>query len=307
MQDLFQSETHRVFRNQNGGIDTVLTGERMVLETSVGKMIPRYTVDDESRKKEAPVKFYRTGELKSLPLEEATEIVTSLGMIKAELLTFYQNGALRRLFPLNGKITGYWTEENEYTLAETLEIPTPIGPLSVKPIYLQFFENGELESVGFWPKERVSINSSVGKVKIRKGISFYRNGNLRGFEPAQEIQVESPIGLIKVFDPDPQGLHAESNAVDFYENGEIKSLTTSSTQVSVEIDKGEKEIFAPTLVSSYCNESAFFVSPMKIQFAADSVSFQSSDNPGKALLLSSRFETSDFIPEKPIAGIACEE
>jgi len=305
MQSLFQSEKHFKLFNEKGGIDTVLPGEKVVLETSLGQLIPRYTVDELSRKKEAPVKFYKSGELRSLPLEEFTEIPTSVGTVKAELITFYKSGAMRRLFPLNGKISGYWTEENEYKLAESLEIPTPLGTLSVKPIYLQFFESGELESILFWPDEKINILTSFGEVLIRKGISFHKNGNIKAFEPAREIEVISPIGSLKVYDPDPEGLFAESSAIQLYENGEIQSITTSSSQIEVMDENGETQIYAPTMVSSYCNESMYFVSPMRILFEQDNITFIHSSQKQQRILRTMEFRVSEFIPEQPIAGIAC--
>lgn len=305
MQSQFLSKTHSVLRNPDGSIDTVLPGERVVLETSVGTLIPRYTIDEESRKKEAPVKFYKSGELRSLPLEEFTEIETSVGKIQAELLTFYKSGALRRLFPLNGKITGYWTEENEYELAETLEIPTSLGNFSVKPIFLQFFETGELESILFWPKEKVSILTSMGEIEIRKGISFHKNGTIKAFEPVREIEVTSPIGSLKAYDPDPEGLFAKSSAIQFYENGDIESITTPSSQVEVRNKQGEVQMFAPSMISSYCNESMFFVSPMRILFEKEAVTFIDKSGSGSRISKDWNYQVSDFIPENPIAGIAC--
>ena len=79
MQQKFNSDSHLISRNKNGNIDTVLVGKKVILETSIGNLIPRYTLDgDAGRKKEAPVKFYKTGELKSLPLEKFSEIPTSV-------------------------------------------------------------------------------------------------------------------------------------------------------------------------------------------------------------------------------------
>lgn len=110
MQNKFSSDRHRISRNRHGNIDTVNVGEKIILETSVGNLVPRYTLDEQSRKKESPVRFYKTGQLKSVPLEEPTDIATPVGMIQAELVTFYKSGALWRIFPLDGRISGYWTQ-----------------------------------------------------------------------------------------------------------------------------------------------------------------------------------------------------
>jgi hypothetical protein len=306
IQQQFNSDSHLLSRNKNGNIDTVLVGEKIILETSVGNMVPRYTQDDKGRKKEAPLKFYKTGELKSMPLEDPTEIPTSVGIIKSELLIFYKDGALWRTFPLNGQVSGFWTEEHEYKMAETIEIPTSLGTIKVKPIYLQFYETGELESILFWPKERVKIDSSVGEVLIHKGICFHKNGNVKGFEPIKEISIESPIGAIKVFDPDPNGIHAESHSLNFYEDGAIQSVITSSNRITVMKDGAEYKRFSPKIVTSYCNENAFFISPLKIVFEEDSLSFINDNEPVNNLPKSLQYNVSDYVPYKPISCVECE-
>lgn len=297
------SDSHIISRSRNGNMETIMFREKENIETSAGTLIPRYSMDEHSRKKEAPVKLYKNEQLKSVPLEEATEIISPIGNFKAELVTFYKSGALRRLFPLNGKLSGYWTESNEYKLAENVTIPGPIGDISVKPIYIQFFESGELQSIVFWPQEKIVIDSPVGKIKIRKGISFYKNGSIEGFEPANPIQVKSPIGIIKVFDPDPNGLNAENNSLGFYENGDIQSITTSKTRVTIMKDGEPCKTFSPEIIPSYCDESAFFLSPLKIIFEQRDIIFINNNAIGNRFPKTCQFIVSDFEPDKPIAEI----
>jgi hypothetical protein len=305
MQQQFITGSHFVTKNRDGNIDTVLAGEKIVLETSVGAMVPRYTIGDSGRKKEAPVKFYKTGQLKSLPLEERTNIETSVGTVKSELLLFYQSGALWRTFPLNGQVSGFWTEENEFGLAQAIDIPTSIGAIKVKPIYLQFYETGELESILFWPSEQITINSHLGEIQVRKGICFHKNGALKGFEPAGEIMVKSPIGHIKAYDPDPSGIHAESHSVNFYEDGSIHSLATAANRIEATDSGQQTKSFAPKTVSSYCKEDAFFVTPLKITFGGETISFANKNEPSVSLSRALAYEVADYIPEKPISKVGC--
>lgn len=305
MQEKFNSEKHLVSWNENGTIDTVMAQEKVILETSVGDLVPRYNLDEQNRKKRSPVKFYKSGELKSLPLEDPTIITTSLGDIKCELVTFYRSGSVWRVFPLDGKITGFWTEENEYKLAEPLEIPTSQGTIAVKPIYLQFYETGELESILFWSKEQVDIVSPVGNVPIRKGICFYKSGKIKGFEPAKEISIETPLGKLNAFDPDPNGMQAEKHSLTFYEDGSMQNVMTPSSQIKV-IQDGKDTIFSPTVVHSYCNEGAFFISPLRISFTEDTVTFSNDGKPAVTVARSSQFTTSAFIPLQTISCVGCE-
>ncbi len=305
VQEQFHSDKHLISRNKNGNIDTVLVGEKVVLETSVGNLIPRYTLDDSGRKKEAPIKFFKTGELKSLPLEEATEIKTPVGNIKSELLIFYKSGALWRTFPLNGQVSGFWTEENEFELAKTLEIPSSVGTIKVKPIYLQFYKTGELESILFWPGEQIKINTTLGEIIIHKGICFHRNGNIKGFEPLEEITVETPIGKIKAFDRDPNGIHAESHAINLYEDGSVESITTSSNEITVMENGAEVQKFGPQLKSSYCKEDAFFISPLKVIFEKDTITFAHDMEPEQKMSGNLEFQINEFITTKPTCGFSC--
>lgn len=304
VQKEFNSDKNLISWNKNGNIDTVLVGEKVILETSLGNFIPRYTLDNSGRIKEAPVKFYKTGDLKSLPLEEATEIRTSIGTIKSELLIFYKSGALWRTFPLNGQVSGFWTEENEFELAETLEIPTSVGTLKVKPIYLQFYETGELESILFWPSERISIHTNSGETLIRKGICFHKNGKIKGFEPIEEITMETPIGSIKVYDRDPNGMHAESHAINFNEDGTIESLITSSNTITIS-NGNEEQTFSPKLISSYCKEDVFIISPLKITFEENNISFANDNEPAISVPKTLPYKIADYIPDKPVSGFGC--
>jgi hypothetical protein len=306
MQQKFNSDSHLISRNKNGNIDTVLVGEKLILETSVGELIPRYKLDDGTgRKKEAPVKFYKTGELKSLPLEKSSEILTTLGSMKSELVIFHRNGALWRTFPLNGQVTGFWTEENEFELAETISIPTSLGVIKVKPIYLQFYETGELESILFWPSEQIKIDTEIGEMLIHKGISFHKNGRIKGFEPIKEISIESPIGKLNVYDPDPNGIQAENHSINFYEDGSIHSVITSSNKVSAIKDGAEFKSFSPKMIASYCNENAFFISPLKITFESDSLSFNNINESNETLSKNLQYQITDFVPDEPVSEFGC--
>lgn len=306
MEQIFNPDKNLILKYQNGNIDTILVQEKVILETSVGKLVPRYTLDDDAgRKKEAPVKFYKLGGVKSLPLEEATPIPTALGTISAELVTFYKSGALRRVFPLNGQVTGFWTEANELELAPMTDIKTSVGSIAVKPIYFQFYETGELESILFWPKEKADIKTAIGDIKIHKGICFHKNGAVKGFEPVGEITVETPLGSLKVYDPDPNGMQAENHSISFDENMAVESVITSSSQIIAYKDGIEYKRCSPKLVTSYCNDDAFFTSPLKIVFGSDSISFNNINEPAESLPRDLDYKIADFLPFALASSVGC--
>ena len=252
-------------------IQLVLNQDKTEIETSVGKLVPIFSFDPDGRKKEAAPAYYASGEIKSVPLEEATLINTSIGVLPAELVTFYKNGKLRRLFPLNGRINAYWTEADEYSLAETFDISAPSGKISVKPIYLQFYETGELHSICFWPGERIKLETPAGLIDARKGVSFHINGRIACCEPSYETLIKTPIGNILAYDPDPEGISASDGALCFDSNGRISSLLTIKNCIVFGNGRPGERVYSPKVVQSYCDESASTVVPMRIEFYENSV------------------------------------
>ena len=277
--------------------------ERMDILTSVGRLVPSYTYIEDGRKKEAPVCFYSSGALKSLPLEDATEIQTEAGNFRAELVTFYKNGNLKRLFPLNGRISAYWTEADEYGLAETLDIDTPAGNVRVKPIYLQFFETGELESIGFWPGETAEVDTPAGRLQLRKGVTFHRNGTVASCEPAVETEIETPLGNILAFDPDPDGIKAESRTLSFDSRGSLTTIATVSNRISVNRGCECEQVFSPAVISSYCDENSFTVKPLLIGFSETGITFSSAGKFLGCIGSGSTAAAEPFVHKLPAASV----
>lgn len=291
------------YSNIHGVLEAVQPLEKVAIKTKIGSLIPIYKVEDQGRKRLTPVKIDTCGKVKSLQLQEATTITTTVGDLSAEFVTFYQSGNVRRLFPLNGKLSGYWSEENEYNIAKTINIPTSIGTIKVKPIYVHFYESGELKSITFWPKERVEIDSPIGLVKIKTGISFYKLGQIKSFEPDSPITIKSPIGNIEAYDPDPVGINGEKNSLTFRENGDIETISTIHTGITV-IDKYKiQNTFSPYLQSSRCSDSILEIKPLIIEFRNKEVIFKHGFKTIGNTTLSSiyalnKFEVDESVTEK---------
>ena len=301
---LFQSIQHTRDLGDDGAVESVQPLEPIQIETALGPLVPIHHVEDHGRKKLTPVKLHKNGRVKSMSLQDATLVRTPLGDIPAELVTFYESGAARRVFPLNGKLSGYWTEQNEYKLARTLSIPTPIGVLAVKPLYIQFYETGELKSILMWPKEKVIIDTPVGKMKIRKGVSFHRNGALASCEPDTPVPIETPLGTIEAHDPDPDGL-TEHMSLQFTDTGGLAGLSTTRTVVN-SVDGGRNYSFAPAVRRSMCSDNAFTVSPLKIAFRDDVYAFRNGRIPIGEVSALADFSLASFQTDKTLAGAKCE-
>ena len=300
----FDFGKHTLYSDNDGLVYAVQPCEKMEIETTVGRLVPIFQVEDHGRKKLTPIKLYKSGSIKSMSLQEAAVVDTSVGQISIELITFYESGAMRRVFPLNGKLSGYWTETNEYKLAEALSIPTSVGTILVKPIYLQFYETGELQSISFWPVEKVTIETPAGKMRIKNGVSFFKSGSLASCEPDAPVLVETPLGTVEAHDPDPNGMMGESNSLSFTEQGKLAGLSTIKTVVN-SVDGDHDWSFSPAVERSMCSDTAFTIRPLSIAFQNDFYFFRNGMKPRKAVSASASFSLAPFHTDKVLESVHC--
>ncbi|MEI6891668.1 MAG: hypothetical protein V5783_05795 [Pontiella sp.] len=248
-------------------------------ETPYGTLIPQYEVEDLGRKEHKYVLFHPNGTVRKVPLQDALDIETKYGTLSAEMVLFYNNGALKKLFPLTGKLSGYWTEKNEYGLAKNLSLALPSGDITAKIISLGFLKSGNIQSITLWPGEIISVQTAAGLIETRTGIAFYENGNVKSLEPLHPTAVKTAIGTVEAFDNDPDGISGDLNSLNFDLEGTISSLYTTSSQVTVTIDSETEKNYQPTEKESLCSESVKVSVPLMIEFLGDQVRFnQSSDD-----------------------------
>lgn len=248
------------------------------LQTPYGIFIPQYDDSSERRKLISSLSFYDNGNLKRIALQDKTYVNTSLGTLPAELITFYEDESIKRIFNLNGKITGYWSEEDEYSLAENIEFNLSIGKFNLKTIGVHFYEDKTLKSITLWPKDIVHIISPIGKVTARIGLSFYSNGNLKSFEPYKPITIETKIGNIVAYDVNPIGIHGDSNSVKFSIDGQIESLITSTDKIKVINKNGQIKVYKPQLRQSLLDEEKMDIVPLSIEFYNNKIFFNNSND-----------------------------
>ncbi len=248
------------------------------IETPYGTLRPQYEVEDMGRKEHKCIVFHPNGTVRKVPLQDKQDIETNYGSITSEMLLFYDNGALKKLFPLTGKLSGYWTEEKEYALAEDLNMTLPSGEITAKMISLGFFKSGNIRSLTLWPGESVSMNTAAGNIKIRTGISFYEDGNIRSLEPLFPTPVETSIGTLEAFDNDPDGISGDINSLCFDQSGKVSALCTTSNRVIVTIDSDTQKTYEPMVKESLCSESVKVAVPLNIEFIGDKVRFNKSNH-----------------------------
>lgn len=252
-------------------IKDCIINERIELHTPLGILTPQYEHAEMRRKHTCSISFFPNGKISRIALNEQKSVETSMGRLPAELITFYENGSIKRLFPLNGQISGYWDEDNEYNLAEELCFDFSFGSFKTKIIAIAFYENGAVRSLTLWPKERIKINTPMGEQQVRIGFSLYSNGSIKSFEPAKPINVITQIGLINAFDINAIGISGDQNSLSFHEDGSIKSLTTSSTKVIVS-GHNISRVYSPIHMNGPVDNELFF-RPLKIDFEREKICF----------------------------------
>lgn len=218
----------------DGSPAEVLLEERVELSTPAGVLVPQYEPEDPRRQRVQPVELHPGGGLKAVSLQEKAVIETPVGPMAAERVTFHPGGQLRRVFPLDGKISAYWSVENETALAGPQHMETPLGVVSARIISVHFFPSGALRSVTLWPGERATIATPQGPASVSVGFSFHESGALRSFEPDAPFEAKTPIGTVLAFDTDPEGgMAADLNSLQFDEAGNVTALTTATDKVVV--------------------------------------------------------------------------
>ncbi len=239
--------------------------------TQYGELIPQHTTDELRKKELLPVVFHSNGTPKSLPLEKQTTITTPVGDIPAELVTFHENGLLKRIFPLNGKLSGYWGETDELGLAKPVAIRTPAGTIAARLIGLSFYENEALRSITLWPGETVTIATGAGSMEARIGISFAPDGTVQSLEPATPTPVKTIAGEIMAYDPDAIGVNGDTNSLVLDDKGDIACVTTTLSRLKAVHPDGRISRFTPQHRESYCSDSDQEIIPMVVEFCEQAI------------------------------------
>jgi hypothetical protein len=221
-------------------------------------LVPLYGFQDARRKELPAIRLYKNGNIKTISLNDPTMILTKIGGFEVEKIVFYENEMINRIFLLDGKLSGYWSEDDEYNLAKVQYFNLPIGKFEAKVISLHFYKNGNLKSITFWPKERIILKIGDQKVDIRIGISLYEDGSLKSCEPAKATLINTPIGKIEAFDINTLGIHGENNSLKYYNNGDIKEIVTFTNVIEVHNASGEKYRYSPNKVKKYSGDIESF-------------------------------------------------
>jgi hypothetical protein len=204
----------------------VLLRENRVSVPSLGaELTPNWSYGSARAKYAHSVSFHESGALKCVRLEsQVTVSLPSVGEIPAEKITFYESGAVKRVFPLDGRISGYWTEADERTLAPRLTLRLPCAEISSLVSAISFRESGAVASVTLWPGETVRLEAGGRAYRARIGFSIGEAGELATLEPARPTPVPTPLGEMAAYDPEAVGLSADRNSLALDPSGNVTGL-----------------------------------------------------------------------------------
>ncbi|MDR1765374.1 MAG: hypothetical protein LBR77_04675 [Lachnospiraceae bacterium] len=220
----------------DGRIQGVKLSERNMLLTHAGELVPAFT-QTPRRKDKFSVEFYRDGMVKAVALEEMQEVITPIGEMPAELVTFFETGELRRVFPLDGKISGFWTEADERALNIPLSFELGFAAFRANISCLCFYQSGELESVTLYPGEEIEVAVPVhgyGKAMYRDmrsaGVGSSANTGAKrvhevpdGAGAHMHSTVAGKLGVAGGYDAATMGIPVRQG-FSLYESGALKSV-----------------------------------------------------------------------------------
>jgi antitoxin component YwqK of YwqJK toxin-antitoxin module len=256
----------------SGALKECVVSKKVELATDYGVLIPQYDFSDPRKKNQYAISFYEDGSLRGISLNKATDLMTPIGPMGAERILFYPNGKLKRLFPLNGQLSAYWDEDDEYQLAREEEFEFSFGKVKAKIIAISFYEDGNIKNLTFWPKSLIFIETPVGKILTRIGISLYSNGNIKSLEPAAPVKILTPIGSITAYDDTANGITGDINSLNFTEDGKLKSLVTSDNKITVGNSSGRITTYSPEQMNDEDGIEITFL-PLIIEFEENTVCF----------------------------------
>ena len=192
-----------------------------VISTKYGNLLPCSGASDYRKKHRCAVCLYVSRALKSVYLEEPQVLSFPSGEYQAELITFYEDGNAKRIFPLYGQISAYWSIEEEAEYAPSYDFEIAGEKYHIKPECIFFYPSGRIRSITLWPSDEMTFNTPAGPIKTKLGIELYESGRIRSIEPVYGTVIHTPAGDIKPFKYRAVMMHAENATLKFTEDGNL--------------------------------------------------------------------------------------
>lgn len=236
------------------------------IQTRYGALVPQYEDDGLRRKFNRSLTFHPNGMLRSISLQEQTAFETPQGSMPAEQVTFYEDGAIHRFFPLNGKLSGFWSEKSEYEMEPVLHVEAGALKVDSKLVGITFYPGGKVYSLTLFPRDALTVALPFGGAAVRMGISFYEDGSVKSLEPRKPIPVPTPVGELVAFNPDAYGITGDVNSLRFAPDGSVSALVTGESTVTVRRPDGSEVFCTPSLEESHFEDDVRRIEPMTVRF-----------------------------------------
>lgn len=204
------------------------------VKTKYGWFTPCSDASDLRKKYRCPVEYYHNGNVRSIYLQEPSVVKLDGGEYQAELITFYEDGSIKRLFPLYGQISSYWSVEDESQDAPEYVFTINGRQKKIRPQCIYFYPSGKIRSITIWPGDSLTVDTSKGPVTTNLGVELYEDSAVRSIEPVVGTVLETRYGNVKPFMVRKHMMHSEGASMAFDENGELISLATLNTSVEVQ-------------------------------------------------------------------------
>jgi len=261
----------------NGMVNECFVEEECLLQTSIGILVPKYDYSDVRSKYRNALSFYRSGQLKSIYLATRTKINSPVGEYCAEMITFYENGGIHRLFPFYRHISGYWSEEDELLALKPFNENINGILFHHKISCYCYYPSGSIKSLTLPKNEELIVDTTIGVVHGRMGISFYENGRIESIEPKIETNIKTPIGIVAAFDNAPIGVHGDNNSLKFSEDGKLLSIKTIRSGFEIIDNENTNIQILPKRRRSFLDIDKFEMVPVEIVFREGGVDILDSD------------------------------
>ncbi|MBQ6304312.1 MAG: hypothetical protein IJK83_09815 [Clostridiales bacterium] len=199
----------------------MVTDKFDIINTKYGNLLPCSGASDYRKKHRCAVSYYDSVSLRSVYLEEPSVLSFPAGDYQTELITFYEDGNVKRIFPLYGQISAYWSIEEEAENAPYYDFPIAGEELHIRPQCIFFYPSGKIRAITLWPSDEISVKTPVGSIRTKLGVELYENGNIRSIEPVYGTVISTPEGIIKPYRFRMVMMHAENATLKFDEEGRV--------------------------------------------------------------------------------------
>ena len=264
------SGAHVLTRWPDGAPQDCRLLEENRVATPQGLLVPLYDPEDVRRSSGKSFSLYPNGMWRNFELQNQTTVSTPLGDMPAEWLAWHENGSIKRILLRKGKLTGYWTEQDERKLATEHSLSLHGQNVCAKIQGLRFYPSGVLESVTFWPGETIRLVTPLGPMPVRYGCAFYENGSLRSCEPARPVHVPTLLGELAAYDSTASAICGDINSLCFHENGTVAGLVTAACTLRWQAD-GQQKSIAPRMEKDQLTMLRTVVVPLRLTFLPDGV------------------------------------